>query len=238
MAYLSGKVALITGAGSGVGRATSLYLAREGIAVGLMGRRFAALEETARQVRDAGGTAVVLPADVSDEHAVVAMIEQLAEYCGGIDILINCAGVGIYGPVESCTLEEWRLTLDTNVTGVFVLTRYTIPYLKDRGGGYVITLSSGAGRKGEANRGAYAASKFAVIGFMESLAEEVSEFGIKCSTILPGSILTDFGAETAEVKQGHADRKYLEAEDVAEAIVNLLRQPGRAWTQELHLWPF
>lgn len=238
MSELQGKVALVTGAGSGVGRATSLALAHEGVSIGLMGRRLGALEETAQQIRDAGGRAVVLPADVSDEHAVVAMVEQLAEYCGGIDILINSAGVGIYGPVESYTLDDWRTTMDTNLTGVFLCSRYVLPWMKQRGSGYIISLSSGAGRKGVANLGAYAASKFAVIGFMESLAEEVGELGIKCSTILPGSILTDFGPQDYEVKRQQTDKKYLEAEDVAQAIVSLLRQPGRAWTQELHLWPF
>jgi 3-oxoacyl-[acyl-carrier protein] reductase len=173
MSNLEGKVALVTGAGSGVGRAVSIHLAREGVAVGLMGRRLGALEETAAQVRELGGTAVVLPADVADEHAVVAMIEQLAECCGGVDILINSAGVGIHGPVESYTLEDWRITIDTNLTGVFLCSRYVLPYMKQRGGGYIITLSSGAGRKGYANLGAYSASKFAVIGVMESLGEEV-----------------------------------------------------------------
>jgi 3-oxoacyl-[acyl-carrier protein] reductase len=238
MSELTGKVALITGAGSGVGRAASIYLAREGVVVGLMGRRLAALEETARLVRDAGGTAIILPADVSDEHAVVAMIEQLAERHGGVDILINSAGIGLYGPLDSFTLADWRTTFDTNVTGVFLCSRYVLPYMKESRRGFIITLSSGAGRRGEANLCAYAASKFAVMGFMESLAAEVGQFGIKCSTILPGSILTDFGPDDLETKRARTDRKYLEPDDVAEAIVNLLRQPGRAWTQELHLWPF
>ncbi len=238
MSQLQGKVALVTGAGSGVGRAVSVALAREGAAVGLMGRRLGPLEQCAHLVREAGGQAVVLPADVSDEHAVVAMLEQLAESCGGIDILINSAGVGIYGPVESYTLDDWRLTIDTNLTGVFLCSRYVLPYMRERGSGCIITLSSGAGRKGVANLGAYAASKFAVIGFMESLAEEVGQYGIKCSTIIPGSVLTDFGPEALADKRLQTDRKFLEPDDVAEAIVNLLRQPGKAWTQELHLWPF
>jgi NAD(P)-dependent dehydrogenase (short-subunit alcohol dehydrogenase family) len=238
MTALRGKVALVTGAGSGVGRAASLQLASAGAIVGLMGRQPGKLEAVSREIRKAGGRSMVLPADVTDEHAVGAMIEQLVERCGGVDILINCAGVGIYGPVETYTFDDWRVTIDTNVTGVFLCSRCVLPYMKQRGAGYIITLSSGAGRKGAANLGAYAASKFAVIGFMESLAEEVGEHGIKCSTILPGSILTDFGPQPLAEKQARTDRKYLEPDDVAEAIVNLLRQSGRAWTQELHLWPF
>jgi NAD(P)-dependent dehydrogenase (short-subunit alcohol dehydrogenase family) len=238
MTVLEHKVALVTGAGSGVGRATSLLLARAGAVVGLMGRQPGRLEDVSREIRQAGGRSMVLPADVTDEYAVSAMIEQLVEHCGGVDILVNCAGVGIYGPIETYSVEDWRTTIDTNITGVFLCSRCVLPYMRRRGGGYVITISSGAGRKGYANLGAYAASKFAVIGFMESLAEEVSELGIKCSTILPGSILTDFGPQPLAEKQMRADRKYLQPEDVAEAIVNLLRQPGRAWTQELHLWPF
>jgi len=237
MTALRGKVALITGAGSGVGRATALRLAREGVGVGLLGRRPEPLQETATAVRRLGGQAVVLPADAADEVAVGTAVAQLAGDLGGIDALVYSAGVGLYGPVEHYSLTDWQQTFATNVTGLFLCARAVLPFLRRRGGGHIIAISSGAGRRGYANLAAYSASKFAVIGFMESLAEEVGPDGIKCSTILPGSILTDFGPSTRAEKRA-SGKKYLDPEDVADAIHYLLTQPDHAWAQQINLWPF
>jgi 3-oxoacyl-[acyl-carrier protein] reductase len=237
MAELRGKVALITGAGSGVGRATSLLLAREGASIGLLGRQIAPLEATAREVHGHGGQALSLPADVSDERAVEQAVNRVNSEFGGLDFLINSAAVGIYGPVETYLLEDWRRTIATNVTGVFLCCRAAIPLLRQRGGGQIITISSGAGKRGYANLAAYSTSKFAVMGFMESLAEEVGPLGIKCTTVVPGSILTDFGPRSIEQKLA-SDKKYLRPEDVADAVVQVLRQPAHVWTQEMNVWPF
>ena len=237
MADLTGKIALITGAGSGVGRATSLLLASEGTTVGLVGRRTAPLEATAREIHDHGGQALVLPADVSDERAVKQAVERVNSEFGGIDFLINSAAVGFYGPVETYSLEEWRQTMDINVTGVFLCCQAVLPLLRQRGGGQIITISSGAGKRGYANLAAYSTSKFAVMGFMESLAEEVGPLGIKCTTVVPGSILTGFGPRSIEQKRV-SGKKYLCPEDVAVAVVQVLRQPEHVWTQEMNVWPF
>lgn len=237
MTDLRGRVALVTGAGSGAGRATSLRLAREGVAVGLLGRGAAALDAVAAEIREQGGAALPLPADVADEQRVAAAVERLAGEYGGVDVLVNNAGVGIYGPVEQYALSDWERTFATNVTGVFVCTRAVLPLMRQRGRGHIFAISSGAGRRGYANLAAYSASKFAVIGFMESLAEEVGPLGIKCTTILPGSILTEFGPRSLAEKQS-SGKKYLQPEDVADMIVFLLRQPAHAWTQEVNLWPF
>jgi 3-oxoacyl-[acyl-carrier protein] reductase len=237
MAELRGKVALITGAGSGLGRATSLLLAREGASIGLLGRQIAPLEATAREVHGHGGQALSLPADVSDERAVEQAVNRVNSEFGGLDFLINSAAVGIYGPVETYSLEDWRRTIATNVTGVFLCCRAALPLLRQRGGGQIITISSGAGKRGYANLAAYSTSKFAVMGFMESLAEEVGPLGIKCTTVVPGSILTDFGPRSIEQKLA-SDKKYLRPEDVADAVVQVLRQPAHVWTQEMNVWPF
>lgn len=237
MVELTGKIALITGAGSGVGRATSLLLAREGATVCLLGRRIAPLEATAREILDLGGQALVLPADISDERAVQQAIERVNIEFAGIDFLINSAAVGFYGPVETYSLEDWSQTMATNVTGVFLCCRAVLPLLRQRGGGRIITISSGAGKRGYANLAAYSTSKFAVMGFMESLAEEVGPFGIKCTTVVPGSILTDFGPRSIEQKLA-SGKKYLRPEDVAVAVVKVLRQPEHVWTQEMNIWPF
>lgn len=241
MTEFSGRVALVTGAGSGVGRATSLMLARAGAFVGLMGRSQTSLESVATEIRELTGQederSLVLPADIADERAVDASTARLVQTAGGLDYLIASAGVGIYGPVEGYRLADWERTFSTNVTGLFLCARAALPHLRARSGGQIIAISSGAGRQGYANRAAYSASKFAVIGFMESLAAEVGPLGIKCTTIVPGSILTDFGPDTAEEKQA-SDKKFLLPEDVAGAIVQVLRQPGHAFTQEINLWPF
>src|SRR5579875_109810 len=239
---LGDKVALITGAGSGVGRATALALAMEGVWVGLLGRRSEPLAETARRIQSQSGIpatsrTTILPADVSDEEAVDDAIEQQVHDAGGLDILVHCAGVGIYGAVEGYSLADWQRTFDTNVTGLFLAARAVLPHLRARGGGSIVAISSGAGKHGYANRAAYSASKFAVHGFMESLAAEVGPAGIKCGTVVPGSILSDFGPSDVAAKRASGNR-YLEPADVATLIVHLLQQPAHAWTQEVNLWPF
>ena len=240
-AGLAGKVAIVTGAGGGVGRATALALSGAGIIPVLVGRTGTALAETARLIEGGGGAALVAPADVADEAAVAGVVTRARNELGGLDILVAAAGVGLYGPVATYSLADWQATLATNLTGVFLCARAVLPSMRARGGGAVVAIGSGAGKQGYANLAAYSASKFGLIGFMQSLAAEVGAHGIKVSTILPGSILTDFAGGSAAAKRaamGAADgRRYLEPEDVAEAVLFLLRQPHRAWTQEMNLWP-
>lgn len=239
MNALDGKIAIVTGAGSGVGRAAALMLAGAGMAPVLVGRRAAPLGETARRVEAGGGRALVAPADVADEAAVAAVVRRAVAELGGVDALVHAAAVGLYGPVETYPLADWQETLATNLTGLFLCSRAVLPALRARQGGAIIAIASGAGKQGYANLAAYAASKFGVIGFMQSLAAEVGDAGIKVSTVVPGSILTDFAGQPAAARRAARDgKKYLEPEDVAAAVLFLLRQPQRAWTQEMNLWPF
>jgi len=237
-----GQVALIVGAGSGVGRATAELLASDGLRQVLVSRDAAALAETARLIERAGGANVVVPADITDEAAVRALTERVVADMGGVDVLVYAAGVGLYGPVEHYSLADWQTTLATNLTGAFLCCRAVVGPMRARGGGAIVAIGSGAGKQGYANLAAYAASKFGLIGFMQSLAAEVADDGIKVSTILPGSILTGFAGRSAAEKRAAAEadptKRYLEPVDVAEAVQFLLRQPDRAWTQELNLWPF
>lgn len=239
---LTGTVAVITGAGSGVGRATAVALAREGGAPILLGRSQDSLEGTAALVAEAGGEALVVPADVTDEDAVTGAFARAAEALGGIDAAILAAGIGRYGPIETYALSDWEATLATNLTGVFLCAKAAIPHLRRRGGGAIVAVSSGAGKQGYPELGAYSASKFGLMGLMQGLAGEVAADGIKVSVVVPGSILTPFGGrsetEKREAVASDPGKKYLEAEDVAAAILFLLRQPRRAWTQELNVWPF
>jgi 3-oxoacyl-[acyl-carrier protein] reductase len=239
---VQGTVAVITGAGSGVGRATAIALANAGAAPVLVGRTSEPLEETAGLVAAAGGLPLVIPADVTDEPAVETIFARATEELGGIDAVILAAGVGLYGPVESYPRADWEATLATNLTAPFLCARAAIPYLRQRGGGVIVAVSSGAGKQGYPQLAAYSASKFGLMGFMQGLAAEVANDGIKVSTVVPGSILTPFGGRSVGEKRAamtdDPGKKYLEPEDVAEAILFLLRQPRRAWTQELNVWPF
>jgi NAD(P)-dependent dehydrogenase (short-subunit alcohol dehydrogenase family) len=239
---LSGKVAVITGAGSGVGRATAVVLAEAGGTPVLIGRTREPLEETAELVSSGGGRSVVIPVDVTDETAVTTAFAEAATVLGGIDAAILAAAVGRNGPIESYPLADWEATIATNLTGPFLCAKAAIPHLRRRGGGHIIAVSSGAGKQGYPQLGVYSASKFGLMGLMQSLAGEVGGDGIKVSAVVPGSILTPFGGRSVEEKlaaqANDPGRKYLEPEDVAEAILFLLRQPRRAWTQEMNVWPF
>ena len=239
---LAGKVAIVTGAGGGVGRATALALADAGATPVLVGRTEAPLLETAAAVAAAGGAGLVVPADVADEGAVTRLLERAVGELGGVDILVAAAGIGRFGPVEGYALADWQATLATNLTGVFLCARAVVPRMTARGGGAIVAIGSGAGKQGYANLAAYSASKFGLIGLMQALAAEVGPVGIKTAVVNPGSILTAFGGRPVEEKRRDAaadpGRKLLLPEDVADAVLWLLRQPSRAWTQEMNLWPF
>jgi 3-oxoacyl-[acyl-carrier protein] reductase len=239
---LTGKVAIITGGGSGVGLATALALVRAGAIPVLLGRSVHPLSEALDRINEAGGSGLAIPADVADEAAVTDAFAKAAQELGGIDAVILAAGIGRFGSVSAYPREDWDATLATNLTGPFLCAKAAIPYLQARGGGNIIAISSGAGKQGYPTLAAYSASKFGLMGFMQGLAGELGPDNIKVSTIVPGSIMTPFGDRPVEEKRAAAandpGKKYLEPEDVAEAVLYLLRQPARAWTQELNLWPF
>jgi NAD(P)-dependent dehydrogenase (short-subunit alcohol dehydrogenase family) len=238
MADLTGKVALVTGASQGAGRGVALRLAREGATVVLLARGSERLAQVAREIEAAGGQALAAPADVADVAAVGRAVDAAETSFGGLDILVNNAGIGLTGPSDGYPLENWQRVLDTNLTGAFVCSQAAYGALKRRGGGHIIAISSGAGRQGYPRMAAYCASKFGLIGLMQALAAGWGPDRIKVSTILPGSILTDFGDRPAADRARDGSRKYIQPEDVAEAVIYLVTQPERAWTQEMSLWPF
>jgi 3-oxoacyl-[acyl-carrier protein] reductase len=237
MGAFDGKVAIITGGSAGVGRATAYALAREGAAVGIIARGQEALDATVGEIVAAGGRALALPADVTDEAAIAGAVARLIREFGGLDIVIANAGAGQSGTIDDLTLADWNRVFGVTLTGPFLIVRAALPHLRARGGGQIIAVSSGAGKRGYAGMAAYCAAKFGLQGFMESLAEEVGGDGIRVGTVVPGSIMTGFGGRSVDAKRD-SGAKYLQPEDVADAILYQLRQPANARIQEMLLWPY
>lgn len=239
MPTLENTVAIVTGAGRGAGRVIARKLASEGASVVVVGRTKATVERVAKEIIDAGGVCEPIIADVSNAEDVRRVVTQTLQRFSRIDALVNNAGIG--GPntgVEETPIEEWKRTLDINLTGPFLCSQAVLPSMKEQRSGHIIMISSGAGKQGYPNMSAYCASKFGLHGLAQSLAAEVSDLNVRVCTILPGSIAE---TEFSHQKGGWQPRpgaKYLRPEDIADAILFLLRQPASAWTQEMSLWPF
>ena len=236
---LAGKVVLITGGSRGAGLATARKLGEAGAAVCLVARDWARLNEAVDGLLADGIKAMGRVGDVTDPTDMDAAVVATEQEYGGLDVLVNNAGIGRYGRVDEQSPDEWRRVIEVNLLGVFNATRVALPALRRRGGGQIIAISSGAARQGYPNMSAYCSSKAALEGFMRALAAEVADEPIKCATIVPGGILTDFGIRSREDRLEHRNSgaKYLEPEDVADAVYYLLAQPARTWTQEMTLWP-
>ena len=223
------KVALITGGNRGIGRGIAEALAADGYVVALTARRAADAERAAAEIgRGARGYAC----DVRQYASVQSLFAAVAKDLGGVDVLVNNAGVGVFGRVEEMAVEDWHAVIETNVNGVFYCTREAIPQMKARGGGYIFNVSSLAGRNAFVGAGAYCASKHAVNGFSEVLFQEVRDDGIRVTYLMPGSVATDFGRGSA-AKAGWA----LTPADVGEMVVDLLRTNPRALHSRVEMRP-
>lgn len=195
---LDGKVALITGAGSGIGRAAALLLGQDGARIAAVSRTEDELEETIRMVRERGGEGEVFLADISDPERMQAMTEEVADRWGRIDIVFANAGVnGVWAPIEELTVEEWDQTIDINLKGTFLTVKYAVPYLKKQGGSIIITASIN-GTRVFSNTGAtaYASSKAAQVAFTKMMALELAEHRVRINVICPGAIDTDIESNT------------------------------------------
>ena len=190
---LAGRVALVTGAASGIGQVASVALAREGAEI--IGLDLLPVEETATLVAEAGGRLRPARADLTDEAAVAAAVENAAGAAGGLDVLVNNAGIYPLKPFEETSLEEWRAVMNLNLDGTFLATRAALPHLRRRGWGRIVNLSSSAVWLGVPGLVPYITSKMGLVGFTRALAAEVAEHGITVNAITPGLMETRTAVE-------------------------------------------
>jgi 3-oxoacyl-[acyl-carrier protein] reductase len=234
MQSLRGKVALVTGGSRGIGLAIARALVAEGVNVAITGRSGAHLSNARPQLEGAGPAAVeTLVADVRQEPEVRGAIEATVSRFGGLDILVNNAGVGIFAPVAEMTLDQWSEVIDTNLSGVFYACHAAIPHLRRRSGGFIINISSLAGKNAFASAAAYCASKSGLNAFSEALMQELRYDDIRVSYVMPGSVATRFSGTDGE--RG-ADWK-IQPEDVAEVVLHLLRHDPRTLPSRVELRP-
>ena len=236
MQNLNGKIAVITGASSGIGAATARLLAAEGVAVVLVARRKARLDALAAEL---GPRAIAVEADIADEQQVASLFALVRERFGGLDLLFNNAGVGINGTFAESRAQDWRTQIDANFYGVLNCTHAAIPLMQNRPGAMISTVSSVGGRNGAGGWAVYCATKFAVIGFHDSLRKELGEQGIRVSLIEPGATWTEWGG-TTENDPAHRHRAQvdaLQAADIAQALVYSFAQPPGVLVGEIVLRP-
>ena len=231
---LRGASALVTGAGRGIGRAIALSLAREGARVTAVARTAAQLQSLVKEIEAAGGSAVSHAGDLRQRAVCEAAVARAAEAHGGLQILVNNAGVGRHAPVADTSDETWDEILGTNLTAVFRLTRAALPHLA-RKGGHVFMVSSLAGANAIEGMAAYCASKAALDHFARCLMLEVRQQGIKVTTIAPGSVDTGFGGREDGARGG--DSWMLRPEDIAAAVVDLLRTRDDAHLSRVEMRP-
>ena len=226
---LDKKVALVTGAGRGIGRAIAIALGKAGCTVYLTARTAPELVSVQQQILAANGEARVIQADLTRDYD----LHSLVQACGAVDLLINNAGWGKRASVVRSLVDDWDQTFRVNLRAPMILAKELVPAMIKKGEGAVINIGSVSGKSGEANGAAYSASKFGLIGFTQSLYEEVREHGIKVAVILPGFVDTPM---IPPVK--HLDRsKMIQAEDVAEAVLYILNAPATACPVEITIRP-
>ena len=241
---LEGRRALITGASSGIGEATALAMAGEGASVALGARRKDRLDELAARIESDGGTALAIEADVGEEEQARALVETAHSELGGLDALVNNAGVMLLGPLQGADPAEWRRMIDVNLLGLLYCTHYALPLIRDGGGGDVVNVSSVAGRRATLGAGVYNMTKWGVVGFSEALRQEALHIGVRVTCVEPGFVETEL--------QGHNENpmvverieqvrervgKVLESADIARAIVYAVAQPRHVSINEMLVRP-
>ncbi|MFN8131208.1 MAG: SDR family NAD(P)-dependent oxidoreductase [Solirubrobacteraceae bacterium] len=241
---LAGRVAAVTGASSGIGEATALALAGAGAAVAVGARRADRLEGLVEKIQAAGGTAIALPCDVTEEVQAVAFVNDTHAQLGRLDILVNNAGLMLLGPVEGADLEEWRRMIAVNCLGLLYTTHAALPLMREGGGGHVVNVSSVAGRRASAFSAVYNLTKWGVNGFSEALRQEALHSNIRVTVVEPGWVETELLSQNTNplVHQGAEKLKesigeVLSADDIAGAILYAVVQPDHVSVSEVLVRP-
>jgi clavulanate-9-aldehyde reducatase len=241
---LNGKVAAVTGATSGIGEATALRLAEAGAKVAVAGRREDRLEDLAKRIADAGGTAMAVPTDVTDEAQARALISRTVDELGGLHILINNAGVMLLGPVQDADVGEWKRMVEVNLLGLLYCTHAALPVMRDAGGGDIVNISSTAGRQANLGSAVYNLTKWGVNGFTEGLRQEALHIGVRVSVVEPGMVATELMDHNRNPVVLEAAKKFrqqvgtpLESDDIARAILYVVGQPEHVAINEVLVRP-
>lgn len=233
MTAIAGKTALVTGAGRGIGKAIALALASAGCQVMVTGRTVSQIESVKEQILAANGRALAQPGDLTQDADIDRLVQAAQSQFGAVDILINNAGWGKRASVVRAKLEDWDQTFRLNLRAPMLLTKKLLPAMIEKGQGAVINIGSLSGKSGEANGAAYSASKFGLIGFTQSLFEEVREFGIKVAVILPGFVDTPLIPANKQLDRA----KMVQVGDVAEAVMFVLTSPATSCPVEITVRP-
>ncbi len=229
---LTGQVALVTGASRGIGRAIAGQLGRMGARVAICARQTQALEQAVETLRRGGVEALGVPADVTRPSEVAALVERARQSLGPIDILVNCAGISVFRPVHETHEADWDAVIDTNLKGVFLVSKAVAPEMIRRRTGHIINISSLAGKNAFAGGGVYCASKWGLQGLTYCMAEDLRAHDIRVSVICPGTVATEFSPHA-----GKDPAKMLQPEDVAHAVAALVTQAPRSFISEILLRP-
>jgi NADP-dependent 3-hydroxy acid dehydrogenase YdfG len=240
---LDGEVALVTGASSGIGRATATALADAGAAVAVSARRTERLEELAADIEDDGGTALPVTTDVTEIEEVREMIETTKEELGGLDILVNNAGVMLLAPVVRADMADLQRMLDVNLMGLMAATREVLPAMLEQDHGHIVNISSVAGRRANQASAGYSATKFGVNAFSESLRKETSDSRVRVTVVEPGAVDTELGLHIPDeqvqerMAEMAADLTFLQPDDIADAIRYAVTRPERVAINEMLIRP-
>ena len=232
---LAGQTSLVTGGSRGIGLAIARRLSAMGSKVAICGRDRDRLEESAALLRREGaavGAVLAVPADVAKAGDVARLVDRLTQELGPLDIVVNNAGIGVFGPGQDASEKDWDRVLGTNLKGVFLVCRAVAPGMIARRTGHIINISSLAGKNALANGAVYCASKWGLQGFSYCLAEDLRAHAIRVSVVCPGSVLTEFGPHA-----GKDPSKMLQPDDVAHAVAMLVTQEPQSFVSEVLLRP-